>query len=194
MAKPVVFDVETQNTFRDVNNDTRKLKVSVASAYDYQTQTINSYLESELPKLFQLFERASLIVGFNSQSFDLVVLQQYYVGDLFKLPHFDILNDIKKQAGHRYPLDDLIKATLNKGKTGHGLQAIDFFKEGKIKELKQYCEDDVMLTKELLDYGINNNHVFLPTATSRIKLEVKWAQIIQDKQKHSISPNLTLGF
>jgi len=172
MAKPVVFDVETQNTFRDVNNDTRKLKVSVASAYDYQTQTINSYLESELPKLFQLFERASLIVGFNSQSFDLVVLQQYYVGDLFKLPHFDILNDIKKQAGHRYPLD----------------------REGKIKELKQYCEDDVMLTKELLDYGINNNHVFLPTATSRIKLEVKWAQIIQDKQKHSISPNLTLGF
>lgn len=194
MAKLVVFDVETQNTFRDVNNDTRKLKVSLASAYNYQTGKVYSFLENELPQLFQLFEQSSLIIGFNSQSFDLVVLNQYYVGDLFKFPHFDILEDVKNQAGHRYPLDDLIKATLNKGKTGHGLQAINLFREGKIKELKQYCEDDVMLTKELFDYGVKYGYVYLPTAVSRVKLMVNWADIIKKKQQESNSQNLTLGF
>ncbi|OGK69189.1 hypothetical protein A2313_04925 [Candidatus Roizmanbacteria bacterium RIFOXYB2_FULL_41_10] len=194
MAKPVVFDVETQNTFRDVNNDTRKLKVSVVSAFDYATNQIVSFMEDELPFLFKLFEKASLVVGFNSQNFDLVVLQQYYVGDLFKFPHFDILDDIKKQAGHRYPLDDLVKATLNKGKTGHGLEAINLFREGKIAQLKKYCQDDVMLTKELLDYGVQKGYVYLPTAISRIKLPVAWAQIIKEKQTHSNSQNLTLGF
>ncbi len=194
MAKPVVFDIETQNTFRDVNNDTRKLKVSVVSAYDYATNQIFSYMENELPHLFKLFETASLIVGYNSQHFDLVVLDQYYVGDLFKFPHFDILDDIKKQAGHRYPLDDLVKATLNKGKTGHGLDAINYFREGRIKELIQYCQDDVMLTKELLDYGIQKGYVYLPTAVSRIKLPVTWAKIVRDKESNSTSQNLTLGF
>lgn len=194
MAKLVVFDVETQNTFRDVNNDTRKLKVSVASAYDYQKGRVFSFFENELSQLFQLFEQASLLIGFNSQSFDLVVLNQYYVGDLFKFPHFDILDDVKAQSGHRYPLDDLVKATLNKGKTGHGLQAINFFREGRLKELKQYCEDDVMLTKELLDYGVQNHHVYLPTAISRVKLAVNWATIIKNKQKQPPSQNLTLGF
>lgn len=194
MAKLVVFDVETQNTFRDVNNDTRKLKVSVASAYDYQRRQTFSFFEKELSQLFKLFEQASLIIGFNSQNFDLVVLNQYYVGDVFQFPHFDILEDVKTQAGHRYPLDDLIKATLNKGKTGHGLQAINLFREGRLQELKQYCEDDVALTKELFDYGVQNNHIYLPTAISRVKLAVNWAQVIKTKQKQISSQNLTLGF
>lgn len=194
MAKLVVFDIETQNSFRDVNNDTRKLKVSVASAYDYEKNKIFSFFENELAKLFQLFEQASLLVGFNSHNFDLVVLNQYYIGDLFKFPHFDLLEDVKVQSGHRYPLDDLVKATLNKGKTGHGLEAINHFKEGRLKELKQYCEDDVLLTKELLDYGVQNHFIYLPTATSRVKLAVDWAKIIKTKQKQINSQNLSLGF
>lgn len=194
MAKPVVFDVETQNTFREVNNDTRKLKVSVVSAYSYETGQLTSFLESGLSQLFRLFEQASLIVGFNSQNFDLIVLKQYYVGDLFQFPHFDILEDVKKQSGHRYPLDDLIKATLNKGKSGHGLQAINLFREGKIEKLKKYCQDDVSLTKELLDFGIEHHYIYLPTAISRVKLPVNWAQIVKEKQNNNSSPNLTLGF
>lgn len=194
MAQIVVFDIETQNTFRDVNNDTRKLKVSVVVAYDYQTQTTYSYFEKDLPQLFKLFENATLIVGYNSQHFDLVVLSQYYIGNVFRFPHFDLLADIKQQSGHRYPLDDLVKATLNKGKSGHGLQAIEFFREGKIKELVSYCKDDVMLTKELLDFGIKNNYVYLPTATSRTKLPVNWASIVKQKERKSNLQNLTLGF
>jgi len=194
MSQPVVFDIETQNTLREVGNDTRKLRVSVVSAYDYQSGQIFSFFEPQLPKLFQLFEKASLIIGFNSRSFDLVVLKQYYIGDVFKFPHFDILEDIKIQAGHRYPLDDLVNATLQKGKSGHGLQAINLFREGRLQELKQYCEDDVLLTKELFDYGVEHNYIFLPTATSRVKLVVNWAEIAKNKQSRQNSANLSLGF
>ena len=194
MAKPVVFDIETQNTFRDVGNDVRKLKVSVVVAYDYQTEKSYSYLEKDLPELFKLFEKASIIIGYNSQHFDLPVLNQYYVGDVLKFPHFDLLADIKEQCGHRYPLDDLVKATLNKGKTGHGLEAINMFREGRMKELIQYCKDDVELTRELFDYGVQNNYVYLPTALSRVKLPVNWARIIRDKEKDNNLQNLTLGF
>jgi len=194
MAAPLVFDVETQNTFADVGNDTRKLKVSVVVCFDYATQKTYAFLEDQLPEMFKLFEKASVLVGYNSQHFDLVVLNEYYIGDLFKFPHFDLLADIKEQSGHRYPLDDLVKATLNKGKSGHGLQAINLFREGKIKELTKYCEDDVMLTKELLDYGMQNGYVYLPTATSKNKLFVSWQRKIKNKEVENNSQNLTLGF
>jgi len=134
------------------------------------------------------------LVGYNSQHFDLVVLNEYYIGDLFKFPHFDLLADIKEQSGHRYPLDDLVKATLNKGKSGHGLQAINLFREGKIKELTQYCQDDVMLTKELLDYGMQHGFVYLPTATSKNKLFVNWQHKLRNKEIETNTQNLTLGF
>lgn len=194
MARPVVFDIETQQTFRDVNNDTRKLKVSVAAAYDYQSEQIYAFAENQLTQLFKLFEQASVLVGYNSRNFDLVVLKAYYVGDLFKFPHFDLLEDIKEKAGHRYPLDDLVHATLGKSKTGHGLQAINFYREGRIKELMQYCQDDVMLTKELLDYGVKNGHVYLPTAVSKNKLVVDWRCALEAKETKNNSQNLTLGF
>jgi len=194
MAAPLVFDVETQNTFADVGNDTRKLKVSVAVCYDYATLKTYAFLESELPELFKLFEKASVLVGYNSQYFDLVVLNEYYLGNLFEFPHFDLLSDIKEQSGHRYPLDDMVKATLNKGKSGHGLEAINLFREGKIKELTKYCEDDVLLTKELFDYGRQNGYVYLPTINSKNKLFVSWQRKVADIEAKNHSQNLTLGF
>lgn len=194
MAKPIVFDVETQNSFREVNNDTKKLRVSVAVAYDYATQKIYSFSEKTIGDLFRLFEKASVLIGYNSNSFDLVVLSSYYVGDLFSFERFDLMESIREKTGRRYPLDDLITATLSKGKTGHGLKAIEFFKEGKIDELVQYCTDDVMLTKELFDFGVQNGHIFLPTALSKMKVLVNWRGEIEKKNKQNNSHNLTLGF
>jgi len=194
MSNPIVFDVETKYAFHEVGRDARKLGVSVAAAYDYRTNQLVAYPENKLNQLFHLFEKASLLVGYNSQSFDLVVLSKYYVGDLFKFPHFDLLENIRQLTGRRYPLDDLIQATLNKGKTGHGLQAIDLYRQGKISKLTQYCKDDVQLTKELFDYGINYGFVYLPTATSKVKLVVEWKKIVAEESQKGESQNLTLEF
>src|SRR3989338_3993626 len=153
MSYPLIFDVETQYTFRQYSQ-AEKLKISVVAAYDYGENKKHVFEESDLPQLFTLMERASIIIGFNIISFDLPVLKPYYAGDLSRLPAFDILDDIKLKLGHRLSLNDLISATLGKKKTGHGLQAIEFYKEGKMAELKKYCLDDVLLTKELFDYGV----------------------------------------
>jgi DEAD/DEAH box helicase domain-containing protein len=194
MPQPVVFDVETQHSFREVSNDTEKLLVSVAVAYDYATQKTYSFTEEKIGGLFNLFEKASVVIGFNSNSFDLVVLKPYYVGNLMAFSRFDLLESVREKTGKRYPLDDLVHATLGKGKSGHGLQAIEFFREGKMKELISYCTDDVILTKELFDFGVHNGFIYLPTAMSKLKIPVDWRRVLEQKQKEVGNHNLTLGF
>ena len=54
MNKEVVFDIETQNTFQDVGGyDHSKLKISVVGCYFYETDTYESFEESELPQLWK---------------------------------------------------------------------------------------------------------------------------------------------
>lgn len=73
---PVVFDIETKHTFREFS-DHKKLGVSLVTAYDYATDTGYTYLEHELNAMFQLFEQASCVIGYNIIGFDLPVLQAY---------------------------------------------------------------------------------------------------------------------
>ena len=84
MAQPVVLDLETQHTFREVSNDLRKLKISLAGLYDYATDQYLSFTEGELSKLFPYLENSSAIIGFNIVDFDLPVLAPYYVGQTLK--------------------------------------------------------------------------------------------------------------
>lgn len=192
MLQPVVIDIETKHSFREVNNDYKKLGVSVVAAYDFATKKMFTYLESELSKLFHLLEHSSLIIGYNIHHFDLVVLNEYYVGNILELPHFDLLDDIKNLLGKRLPLDDLVQATLGKGKSGHGLHAIELYRQGKIEELSAYCGDDVLLTKELLDYGVSNGYVYYPDIPRKKMLSVDWKSKIDIGQNST--HNLTLGF
>lgn len=194
MSQPIVFDIETQNSFREVNNETKKLKVSVAVCYDYGTRNFYSFTEKTINGLFNLFEKASVIIGYNSNSFDLVVLDEYYVGNLFKFPSFDILESIREKSGRRYALDDVVRSTLNKGKSGHGLHAIELYHEGKIDELINYCTDDVKLTKELFDFGVKNGFIYLPTMTNKMKLEVEWQKTLDKYNKKQVANNLSFGF
>lgn len=192
MAKPVIFDIETQNSFRDVGNDVTKLRVSVAAAYDMEKDEMVVFTENELPQLFRLFERSSVVIGFNSDHFDLAVLNTYYVGDIYRIPHFDLLEDIRTILGKRLPLDDLVQATLNEGKSGHGMRAITLFREGKIDELISYCKDDVRLTKDLFLHGSTKGYIYYPDIPQKRILNVpRWHSVLQ--QKSISSHNLSLG-
>lgn len=195
MFKPIVFDVETKRSFREVENNNKKLGVSVAVLYDYTADTTHAFTEKNIRDIFAFFEKASLIIGFNSNSFDLTVLSPYYVGDLMKLPRLDLLESIKGIVGRRYALNDLVQATLNKAKSGHGLRALELYREGKIEELTSYCRDDVLLTKELFDYGCKNGYVRAPSLHGTLKIVVNWKSIWEKYSKSIPSNhNLTLGF
>jgi DEAD/DEAH box helicase domain-containing protein len=160
MGNEVVLDIETANSFADVGKyDPSLLKVSLVGCYSYATDSYTSYLEPDLPKLWRLLESADRIIGYNLFGFDYQVLNQYYPGDLAAFPTLDILKDIEKAVGYRVKLDDVAHGSLGTGKSGNGLQAIEFFRRGEIDKLRDYCLQDVKVTKEVYEFGLANQHV-----------------------------------
>ena len=188
---PVVLDLETKYTFREFS-DPKKLEVTVAVLYDYKDHSLSSFFKKDLSKLFFILESASYTIGYNINSFDMQVLQAYYPGDVTHFKTFDILEDIRKILGKRLALNDVVYATLGKKKSGHGLHAIELYKEGKLEELKNYCMDDVRLTSELFDYGVKNNNIFYLNETGKTEIKVNWNKYIEE-EKGSDMP-LTLPF
>ncbi len=189
---PVVLDLETQKTFRE-ESDHAKLGISVVAIYDYATNKGTVFTESELSKLYPILEKSSYIVGYNIRSFDLPVLQGYYPGKVEVFSLFDILDDIKEKIGKRIGLNDVASATLNEKKTGHGLMAIDYFKEGKWDELKKYCMDDVMVTKKLFDYGIEKGEIYYLNEMGKVPIRVNWKKYMEDSGDGGDMP-MTLPF
>ena len=157
----VVFDLETQNTFADVgSNDSKDLSISVGCAYDSLTDTYTTVSIDELHKLWPIIEQADVLVGYNSNHFDIPLLNKYYPGDLTKFKSIDILASIRDSLGKRLRLDSVAQATIGAKKSGNGLMAIKWWREGDIALIKKYCKQDVKVTKEIFEYALANQKVF----------------------------------
>lgn len=192
MLKEIVFDIETQNSFAEVDNDMKKFKISVVSIYRYETDKFESFTENELSKLWPILEKADRLIGYNSEHFDLPILMNYYLGDLTKIPHLDMLKVIKESLGIRLKLDDVAKATLDDvKKSADGMQAIRWYKEGKIDEIIKYCEQDVNVTKMVYEFGRDNNQLFYKTLTGEI---TPFAVNFVMPREQTAKINLTLPF
>jgi DEAD/DEAH box helicase domain-containing protein len=166
--KYVVFDIETRNIFQDVGSyDPTALDISVLSAYESETDTMTSYLVEDLPKLWPILERADVLVGYNSDHFDIPLLNKYYSGDLTTFRSIDIMATIKKHLGRRPKLDDVAAATLGAKKIAHGLEAVAWWKKGEIDKIIKYCEKDVELTDKLFRYIREHKHVKLKDLTGK---------------------------
>lgn len=188
---PIVLDLETKHTFREFE-DPKKLGITVVAIYDYQDGQGKVFVESELNKLFPILEAASYLIGFNIRSFDMAVLQGYYPGQVDQFATFDILDDIRDKIGRRLALNDILSATLGKKKSGHGLMAINYYKEGKIDQLKQYCLDDTMLTKEVFDYGVTYGEIYYFDSAGKATIKVDWKKYLEETGKNDT--HLTLPF
>ncbi|MFM2357825.1 MAG: hypothetical protein RJA61_562 [Candidatus Parcubacteria bacterium] len=155
--RKIVFDIETKNTFQEVGStESTALDISLVGVYDSKTDSYSSYLENELGKLWPLLESADMIIGYNSLHFDLPLLNKYYHGDLSRIKHIDLLKEIRDSVGRRMKLDQVAEGTLGLKKSGHGLQAITWWRQGEIEKIRKYCLDDVKLTKELYEYALKN--------------------------------------
>jgi DEAD/DEAH box helicase domain-containing protein len=60
------------------------------------------------------------------------------------------------RLGRRLKLDTVAQATLGKNKSGNGLEAIEWWRNGEIDKLIYYCKEDVMITRQLYDYALAN--------------------------------------
>lgn len=161
MPNHIVLDIETQNLFSDVGGkeNLKKLSLSVAGVFSYADNSFLTFTETEMPRFENLLQKTDLIIGFNIDHFDLPILRKYLSVDLSKIPTLDIMNEVVNKVGHRVSLDDLVSNTLGKRKSANGLMAVQYWREGRIDELKKYCLDDVRLTRDLYEHGLKNGKI-----------------------------------
>jgi DEAD/DEAH box helicase domain-containing protein len=154
--RKIIFDIETDGII--LNSGSKQIfpNMNVVCIYDSETDKYSSYKQDELKDLWPILEKADLIIGYNSDSFDIPILNQYYSGDLTKIASLDLLSEIKNSLGRRIKMDYVAEATLGRNKTAHGSLAIDWWKQGRYDDVIKYCVEDVRITKEIYEYALKN--------------------------------------
>jgi DEAD/DEAH box helicase domain-containing protein len=171
-----VFDLETKRSAEEVGGWHRadKMGLSVAVVYDSALDGCVAYLEEETGALIEHLEGVDLIVGFNIKRFDFRVLSHYADFDFNHLPVIDLLEEIQAYLGYRLSLDRLAAETLGRSKSADGLQALEWYRQGKIKEIAAYCKKDVELTKDLFLHALEHGFLlFKNRAKASVRLPLQ---------------------
>ena len=172
-----VLDVETRRAAAEVGGwgNAHKMGVSVAVLYDAGLDDFLVYREQELPELYVALAKLDLVVGFNINRFDYKVLAGAAPFDHRALPTLDILERVHERLGYRLSLDGLAKATLGARKSATGLDALEWWKQGRLEEIIAYCKQDVAVTRDLYLFGRDNGFLlFSNKAGKTVRLPVEW--------------------
>jgi DEAD/DEAH box helicase domain-containing protein len=173
----VYFDLETQKSADEVGGwgNIIRMGLSVAVTYSTARGEYTIYGEKQVDDLLRELQRADLVVGFNNLRFDYEVLHGYTSMDLTQLPTLDMLVELTNTLNHRLSLDSIATATFGVEKTAEGLQAIRWYKEGKLAEIAEYCCFDVKITKMVHEYGQQNKQLaYLNRFGKKLNVTVNW--------------------
>jgi len=174
----VYFDLETQRTANDVGGWDKKheMGMSIGVTYSSRDGCYEIFPEDRADALVKRLQRADLVVGFNHIRFDYDVLMAYTILDLREaLISLDLLQEVERIVGHRLKLEDIAQATLGVGKTADGLDAIRWWREGRLLEIAKYCCFDVKVTRLVHEYGASNKEIFYNDRFGRKqRLPVEW--------------------
>jgi len=151
----VYFDLETQKAAEEVGgwSHISKMGMSIGVTFSSARGDYTIYGEKQVNDLIKDLQHADLVVGFNNLRFDYEVLHGYTSFDLRQLPTLDMMVELQNKLNHRLSLDSIATATFGVEKTAEGLQAIRWFKDGKLAEIAEYCCYDVKITKLVHEYG-----------------------------------------
>lgn len=172
----VYYDVETQLSANEVGgwNNIHRMRVSVAITWS-QEDGFKRWDEASVPALIEYMTRFRRIISFNGDGFDTRVLSYY--GNVYPVAQrsFDLLVDLKQRSGKRLGLDSLARATLGKGKSADGMMALRWWKEGKIEQIAEYCQQDVQVMVDLVEFGRKNGFVRIDEGEGRMRnVVVEW--------------------
>ena len=173
----IYFDLETQRSADEVGGWDNKhlMKIAVGVVYDSVDKKFYTYLESDAGGLVEKLLSADLVVGFNIINFDFAVLQPYTTVDLKnRVRSFDILKDVWDRLGYRVSLNQIAKSTLKIEKSGNGLLSLQWFKEGKMAQIIEYCIKDVEITRDVFLYGLKNGYLDFEKNGQSVRLPIKW--------------------
>jgi DEAD/DEAH box helicase domain-containing protein len=172
-----VFDLETQLSAQEAGGWHRAdlMRVSCAVLFDSGRDAFLEFQEPDIPELIDRLSELDLIIGFNLKRFDYKVLSAYSDFNFWGLPTLDILEDVHTRLGYRLSLDHLAGVTLGTQKTADGMQALRWWKQGKIKEIIEYCNKDVAITRDLFLYGYKKGYLlFMNKARKIVRIPVDW--------------------
>ncbi len=172
-----VFDIETQLSAQEAGGWHRadRMLVSCVVLYDSKDSIFHEYLEDQVEACIDHLRRLQLVIGFNIKRFDYRVLSGYSQFDFQQLPTLDLLEKVHARLGFRLSLGHLAQETLGTPKSADGLQALRWWKQGKIREIVAYCKKDVEITKDLYLFGREREYlVFRNKAGSQVRVPVVW--------------------
>ena len=175
--RTVVFDIETSNWMGDGVTTVTDLEIAVVGVYDSETDSYRCYMAQELPELWPVLERTDVLVGYNSDYFDIPLLNKYYPGDLTKIKSIDLMKEVYHALNRRLRLDAIADGTLGVKKIGDGAQSLRWWRAGEIDKVRNYCLKDVEITKRIYDHALEHGAVkFKELGRSQeIKLDTsKW--------------------
>ncbi len=160
MPNILVFDLETQFLADEVGgwNHIRDMRMAVGVTYDPAQDIYRHYFEQDVGALIADLKAADLVVGYNLYRFDYEVLRAY-TNDPLSPPTVDMLQDLYRQLGWRLKLDTVASATLGDQKSADGIQAVRWFRQGKLDQVVAYCQRDVEVTWLVYDFGCRNGYV-----------------------------------
>ena len=175
----IYLDTETQHLADEVPggwDNIRAFGLSVAVTWDASNE-FREWYEPDAGRLIGELRAFDRIVTFNGLRFDLEVLAAY--GDVSELrgKSLDLLQDLKRRLGFRVKLESLAQATLGKGKTGSGLDAVQWWRSGDPalrQRVVEYCRQDVEILREIVTHGRREGFVKIPSQGKALTVFVAW--------------------
>ena len=189
MKRIVYFDIETRKWAKDLcpNDEDKgwdelragKGGASAICIYDTVDGWLHTYDDHETETVARHLEAADIVVGYNSDKFDLPCIEGLAKRRLKIRESYDIYVHLKhayaiigkRGARGDFTLDTISKKNLGRGKIEHGANAKKLAETGQWGRLFRYCGSDVQLTRDLFTklvtdgglIGLRGQFISLPT-------------------------------
>ena len=199
MEHILYFDLETKYSADEVGGwgNIEDMGMSVGVIWDNSDKQFHVYIEHQIQEMVDHFYRASQIVGFNHIGFDYRVVAGVHHSDahqrsqlytkLAGLNNFDMLFELKKLLGHRLKLESIARPTLGTGKSADGLQALKWYKEGKLDKIIEYCKVDVEVTRDIHRFALEHGKLLYDSKLGIKTVNVEWEPGKEKKAPHQMS-------
>jgi len=173
----VYFDLESQKLFQEVGGrDASKLLLAVGVTWSTARDDFAVYWEKDASALVAELKSADRVIGFNIIGFDYEVLRPYALNENFRaFRSTDMLQDIYRTLNFRLSLDSIARATLGTTKTANGIMSVEWFRNGELDKVAEYCKSDVDITRRVYEFGRDNGFVnYYSKLGSKLKVAVNW--------------------
>jgi DEAD/DEAH box helicase domain-containing protein len=176
----IVFDIETQLSADEVGGwkNADKMRIAIGVVLDISLNRYEFYLEKDALRLVDRLTNASRVIGYNSEHFDFTVLKGYTSQNRIRqIKSLDLIRGITKGLGHRTGLATVAAATVGATKTADGLQSLQWWREGLLDRIAEYCRRDVEVTNLLYQFGKTHGYVLHPHRSGElIRIPVFWQE------------------